>query len=142
MLGYNPLKQIAQPRPVGWISTYGSGGGGDGGGNRVAHIAPYSFFGDVARGDRPMVAYAHVYLRRHLCCSIVATSGSVFTQPISNSLHVRHARSRLRPPLNSTTSTYLKAGERADNAGCFQTTLIGAFRVVCAAVACVLLLRV
>jgi hypothetical protein len=73
VLGYNPLKQIAQPRPVGWISTYGSGGGGDGGGNRVAHIAPYSFFGDVARGDRPTVAYAHVYLRRHLCCSIVAT---------------------------------------------------------------------
>jgi hypothetical protein len=64
VLGYNPLKQIAQPRPVGWISTYGSGGGGDGGGNRVAHIAPYSFFGDVARGDRPMVAYAHVYLLR------------------------------------------------------------------------------
>lgn len=52
-LGYNPMKQICQPRPVGWISTYESGGGG--GAGRVAHIAPYSFFADVGRGDRPMV---------------------------------------------------------------------------------------
>ena len=33
-LGYNPMKQICQPRPVGWISTYSCTG-------RVPHIAPY-----------------------------------------------------------------------------------------------------
>ena len=49
-LGYNPLKQIVQPRPVGWISTYEAE-------TRVAHIAPYSFFADVGRGDRPLVAF-------------------------------------------------------------------------------------
>ena len=33
-LGYNPMKQICQPRPVGWISTYSAAG-------RIPHIAPY-----------------------------------------------------------------------------------------------------
>ena len=50
-LGYNPMKQICQPRPVGWISTYGLP-------DKVPHIAPYSFFGDVGRGERPFVAFS------------------------------------------------------------------------------------
>ena len=50
-LGYNPMKQICQPRPVGWISTYGLP-------DRVPHIAPYSFFCDVGRGERPFVAFS------------------------------------------------------------------------------------
>jgi flavin reductase (DIM6/NTAB) family NADH-FMN oxidoreductase RutF len=50
-LGYNPVTALIMPRPIGWISTYKKTG-------RVAHIAPYSFFSDVARGDRPMIAFS------------------------------------------------------------------------------------
>mmetsp|Transcript_13130 Transcript_13130/g.21771 ORF Transcript_13130/g.21771 Transcript_13130/m.21771 type:complete len:453 (-) Transcript_13130:2339-3697(-) len=49
-LGFNPLKAIVIPRPIGWISTYHP--------STVPHIAPYSFFMDVARGDTPMVAFS------------------------------------------------------------------------------------
>ncbi|KAL7508223.1 hypothetical protein ACHAXN_006468 [Cyclotella atomus] len=64
-LGYNPMKQVVCPRFVGWISTYEPASlkrqensddhGTDG---PTAHISPYSFFMDVARGSRPMVAFA------------------------------------------------------------------------------------
>ena len=51
-LGYNALTALIMPRPIGWISTYRKDG-------RVPHIAPYSFFSDVARsGDKPMVAFS------------------------------------------------------------------------------------
>lgn len=51
-LGYNALTALIMPRPIGWISTYRKNG-------RVPHIAPYSFFSDVARaGDKPMVAFS------------------------------------------------------------------------------------
>eukprot|EP00977_Amphora_coffeiformis_P020787 scaffold8501_cov165-Amphora_coffeaeformis.AAC.2 len=51
-LGYNALTALIMPRPIGWISTYRKEG-------RVPHIAPYSFFSDVARaGDKPMVAFS------------------------------------------------------------------------------------
>ena len=50
ILGYNPTKQTTLPRPIGWISTYTEK-------HRVKHLAPYSFFIDVARGKRPMVAF-------------------------------------------------------------------------------------
>ena len=49
-LGFNPLKAIVIPRPIGWISTYHPA--------TVPHIAPYSFYIDVARGDTPMVAFS------------------------------------------------------------------------------------
>jgi flavin reductase (DIM6/NTAB) family NADH-FMN oxidoreductase RutF len=39
------------PRPIGWISTYRKDG-------RVPHLAPYSFFTDVARGAQPYVAFS------------------------------------------------------------------------------------
>lgn len=51
-LGYNALTALVMPRPIGWISTYRKDG-------RVPHIAPYSFFSDVARcGATPMVAFS------------------------------------------------------------------------------------
>lgn len=51
-LGYNALTALIMPRPIGWISTYRKDG-------RVPHIAPYSFFSDVARNNnKPMVAFS------------------------------------------------------------------------------------
>ena len=50
-LGYNPVTALILPRPIGWISTYSQVG-------RVPHVAPYSFFSDVARGPAPMVAFS------------------------------------------------------------------------------------
>lgn len=74
LLGYNPMKQVVCPRFIGWISTYEpaslkaaekkNGGSGCDAGNEqqrqqpIAHISPYSFCIDVARGARPMVAFA------------------------------------------------------------------------------------
>ena len=52
-LGYNPTKAIVLPRPIGWISTYR-----DEENSRVPHLAPYSFFTEVGRGDHPMVAFS------------------------------------------------------------------------------------
>jgi flavin reductase (DIM6/NTAB) family NADH-FMN oxidoreductase RutF len=46
-LGFNPIKAIILPRPIGWISTYHPEG--------VSHVAPYSFFAKVAPG---MVAFS------------------------------------------------------------------------------------
>ena len=73
-LGYNPMKQGVCPRFIGWISTYepdllfpcnGSEDDdtttsrrGRRTTDRIPHISPYSFFIDVARGSRPMVAFA------------------------------------------------------------------------------------
>jgi flavin reductase (DIM6/NTAB) family NADH-FMN oxidoreductase RutF len=53
-LGFDPIKAIVIPRPIGWISTYH---------NEIAHVAPYSFFMDVCHADGtegscPMVAFA------------------------------------------------------------------------------------
>lgn len=51
-LGYNAVTALIMPRPIGWISTYRKDG-------RVPHIAPYSFFSDVARWtNKPMVAFS------------------------------------------------------------------------------------
>jgi flavin reductase (DIM6/NTAB) family NADH-FMN oxidoreductase RutF len=50
LFGYNPVKAIAMPRPIGWISTYRKE-------DRVEHLAPYSFFLDAGR-DEPMVVFA------------------------------------------------------------------------------------
>jgi flavin reductase (DIM6/NTAB) family NADH-FMN oxidoreductase RutF len=50
-LGYNPLTALVMPRPIGWISTYSKQG-------RVPHLAPYSFFSDVARGGAPVVGFS------------------------------------------------------------------------------------
>jgi flavin reductase (DIM6/NTAB) family NADH-FMN oxidoreductase RutF len=50
-LGYNPITALIMPRPIGWISTYEREG-------RTEHIAPYSFFTDVARGKQPMVIFS------------------------------------------------------------------------------------
>ena len=50
-LGYNPVTALIMPRPIGWISTYRKDG-------RVPHVAPYSFFSDVSRGNSPMVAFS------------------------------------------------------------------------------------
>ena len=64
-LGYNPMKQVVCPRFIGWISTYEPTSllpteNGDGGSAQqpIAHISPYSFCIDVARGSRPMIAFA------------------------------------------------------------------------------------
>ena len=64
-LGYNPMKQVVCPRFIGWISTYEptsllSTENGDGGSMQqpIAHISPYSFCIDVARGSTPMIAFA------------------------------------------------------------------------------------
>jgi flavin reductase (DIM6/NTAB) family NADH-FMN oxidoreductase RutF len=64
-LGYNPMKQVVCPRFIGWISTYepislryATNGYGKRQEDLVHHISPYSFFIDVARGSRPMVAFA------------------------------------------------------------------------------------
>lgn len=51
-LGYNPIKAIVIPRPIGWISTYADES------KAITHVAPYSFFTDVGRGSRPMVAFS------------------------------------------------------------------------------------
>ena len=51
-LGYNPIKAVVLPRPIGWISTYTDNS------RAIPHVAPYSFFSDVGRGDRPMVAFS------------------------------------------------------------------------------------
>ncbi|KAL7461353.1 hypothetical protein ACHAXS_001772 [Conticribra weissflogii] len=56
-LGYNPMKQVVCPRFIGWISTY-EPNSLKGNNDPIAHISPYSFFMDVARGSRPMVAFA------------------------------------------------------------------------------------
>ena len=53
-LGFDPIKAIVIPRPIGWISTYH---------NEIAHVAPYSFFMDVCHADDaensyPIVAFA------------------------------------------------------------------------------------
>lgn len=50
-LGYNPVTALVMPRPIGWISTYSKQG-------RVEHLAPYSFFSDVARGRAPVVGFS------------------------------------------------------------------------------------
>jgi flavin reductase (DIM6/NTAB) family NADH-FMN oxidoreductase RutF len=51
-LGFNPTLAFIMPRPIGWISTYSSS-------SRVPHLAPYSFFIDVAHGtENPMVAFS------------------------------------------------------------------------------------
>ena len=50
-LGYNALTALIQPRLIGWISTYKKG-------DRIPHLAPYSFFMDVSRGETPMVAFS------------------------------------------------------------------------------------
>jgi flavin reductase (DIM6/NTAB) family NADH-FMN oxidoreductase RutF len=50
-LGYNPITALIMPRPIGWISTYEREG-------RTEHLAPYSFFTDVARGKQPMVIFS------------------------------------------------------------------------------------
>ena len=55
-LGYNPMKQVVCPRFVGWISTYEPMSLNESA--PIPHISPYSFFIDVARGSRPMVAFA------------------------------------------------------------------------------------
>lgn len=56
-LGYNPTKQIVAPRPIGWLSTYAKEGEGSTD-TKISHIAPYSFFIDVGRGDETsMVAF-------------------------------------------------------------------------------------
>ena len=44
-LPHDPLKAIVAPRPIGWISTYGSDG--------TANLAPYSFFNLVS--DSPKI---------------------------------------------------------------------------------------
>lgn len=54
-LGFNPVTALVMPRPIGWISTFSKEG-------RVEHLAPYSFFTDVARGKEPMVAFS-AYLK-------------------------------------------------------------------------------
>lgn len=77
-LGYNPTKQIVAPRPIGWLSTYAkthkevveeksnpssltattttTSRSSDI--KKIPHIAPYSFFIDVGRGDETsMVAF-------------------------------------------------------------------------------------
>lgn len=51
-LGYNPIKAIVLPRPIGWISTYTDNS------KTIPHLAPYSFFADVGRGDRPLIAFS------------------------------------------------------------------------------------
>lgn len=48
-LGYNATTALIMPRPIGWISTYR---------DDQPHLAPYSFFTDVASGDQPMVAFS------------------------------------------------------------------------------------
>jgi flavin reductase (DIM6/NTAB) family NADH-FMN oxidoreductase RutF len=50
-LGFNPITALIMPRPIGWISTYAKDG-------RTLHLAPYSFFTDVARGKQPMVIFS------------------------------------------------------------------------------------
>lgn len=59
-LGYNPMKQVVCPRFIGWISTYepNSLRNANSPADLIHHISPYSFFIDVARGSRPMVAFA------------------------------------------------------------------------------------
>lgn len=44
ILGYNPMKQIVAPRPIGWLSSYAKED------RTISHISPYSFFIDVGRG--------------------------------------------------------------------------------------------
>jgi flavin reductase (DIM6/NTAB) family NADH-FMN oxidoreductase RutF len=50
LFGYNPIKALVMPRPIGWLSTYRKE-------DRVPHLAPYSFFCDVGRDKQPMVAF-------------------------------------------------------------------------------------
>jgi flavin reductase (DIM6/NTAB) family NADH-FMN oxidoreductase RutF len=50
-LGFNPTLALIMPRPIGWISTYTLK-------DHVPHLAPYSFFIDVANGKTPMVAFS------------------------------------------------------------------------------------
>jgi flavin reductase (DIM6/NTAB) family NADH-FMN oxidoreductase RutF len=55
-LGYDPIKAIVLPRPIGWISTFYKDMG-----KTITHLAPYSFTMDVAHGDgitNPMIAFA------------------------------------------------------------------------------------
>lgn len=81
-LGYNPVTAVIMPRPIGWISTYRCSNTNEGPidgdatahspssrstsssppATRIAHLAPYSFFCEVARGDRrdqrPLIAFS------------------------------------------------------------------------------------
>ena len=51
-LGYNPMKQIVAPRPIGWLSSYAKED------RKISHVSPYSFFIDVGRGvETSMVAF-------------------------------------------------------------------------------------
>lgn len=57
------MKQVVCPRFIGWISTYEPNSLRNSKCHGVKvdpihHISPYSFFIDVARGSRPMVAFA------------------------------------------------------------------------------------
>lgn len=51
-LGYNATTALIMPRIIGWISTYSKQD------RIVTHLAPYSFFTDVSRGSKPMVAFS------------------------------------------------------------------------------------
>ena len=54
-LGYNAVTALLMPRPIGWISTYHTTADGQ----RLSHLAPYSFFSNVSRSmDNPMVAFS------------------------------------------------------------------------------------
>jgi flavin reductase (DIM6/NTAB) family NADH-FMN oxidoreductase RutF len=63
-LGYNPMKQVVCPRFIGWISTFKPDSlkknESQPSSNEMptAHISPYSFFMDISRGSKPMVAFA------------------------------------------------------------------------------------
>lgn len=48
-LPYNPIKAIVAPRPIGWISSVGSGGS--------INLAPYSFFNAVC-AEPPIVMFS------------------------------------------------------------------------------------
>mmetsp|Transcript_6531 Transcript_6531/g.8487 ORF Transcript_6531/g.8487 Transcript_6531/m.8487 type:complete len:444 (+) Transcript_6531:130-1461(+) len=54
-LGYNAVTALIMPRPIGWISTYHATEENE----KLAHLAPYSFFCNVSRSaQRPMVAFS------------------------------------------------------------------------------------
>ena len=52
------MKQVICPHFIGWISTYEPTSLQQCNKAPIAHVSPYSFFMDVARGSRPMVAFA------------------------------------------------------------------------------------
>lgn len=52
-LGFNATTALVMPRPIGWISTYYTKD------TNILHIAPYSFFIDISRGNtHPRVAFS------------------------------------------------------------------------------------